>query len=243
MATVWGALVGAVLGWTGYRADATTPSSGVVVASPAGVTPSLLRRIENSVVVVEGDTCAGRTYGSGVLVGDERVLTNRHVIDHATAVRVVDRGGSATGVAAVRPSLLDDSAMLNLADEPDAANPVAQPDAARRPSVGTSVVLAGHPRGGALVVRRGRITGPADGTDFGADRGTVWRTDIEVAPGDSGGGVFDQHGALVGLVFSRADADGTAVVLPAERLSVAVSFSQRPHEPTCAAPPPGGDRT
>lgn len=153
----------------------------------------------DSVVRIVGYGESGRQYyGSGVVVADGTVATNCHVTRKAVRVRVfhVADGftASAQKVAADRD--------LCLLSVPGLRAPVARIGASRALEPGDSVLAVGFP-GGRLSGHRGEVLAL-----FEHHGGRTVQSTARFSHGASGGGLFDDSGALVGfLTFFRA-ADG-----------------------------------
>lgn len=157
---------------------------------------SLAQRTLPSVVQLRG---AGRGSGTGVVWGvDGMVLTNDHVIAGTrdeTRVQTFDGRDLAVEVIARSQEL--DLALLRLpvADLP----PVSLGDSARL-RVGELVFAIGHPWGQPWVVTGGIISGvgEAEARD-GGKRLPFIRSDVRLAPGNSGGPLLNAGGEVIGI--------------------------------------------
>jgi hypothetical protein len=140
--------------------------------------------------------------GSGLLVGDNLVLTNNHVIPLESNykqlqifVRLKSRLTNPVSVTAIHRDPQRDLALLEIptvsnADGARCPMPVIlQPDLA---PVGTSVFVMGYPLDQDLSLSGGLVSNHG-----GQD--PRWQTDSVVNPGNSGGPVFEEHAALVGI--------------------------------------------
>jgi S1-C subfamily serine protease len=151
-----------------------------------------------AVVGVRSVACGEPVRGVGVVVGDDRVLTNAHVVAGADEIEIGGRDGRLVSFDPNR-----DLALVAVAD-------------LGRPAVGLGTVDAGDEGtlvavdAGAKTVRhrfevRRRIR--AIGADIyradGADRRAL-EVEMEFAPGWSGSGLFDERGRLVGLAFAES---------------------------------------
>jgi S1-C subfamily serine protease len=155
--------------------------------------------------------------GSGVVLHDGRILTNRHVVDGALAMNVVPDAGRTTNGAAlvatavdvgvVRPTLPVGSGGLRLAPHD--------------PEPGDELLVAGHPFGGPLRVLAAHLVDVVDGASLG-QAGPVLRLDARVARGMSGGPVLDHAGRVAGVMFALDGASGYALALAASSLRAAV---------------------
>lgn len=211
-------------------------------ASPARQLPNpdVQQRIAQATVIIEVGTCSGQRHGTGVTTAEGTILTNAHVVKDANSARAtfgrfrvagpspdsaVSAGASATtvGTSGLSASASDDLATLRF--EPrESGHDATSPEPTKGPHPGQRVIIAGYPRGQALELRAGNITATANGADYGTSGGTVWRSDVAVHSGDSGSGVFTQQGDLIGIVFSKANEDGTAVIIPASRFHATGNF-------------------
>jgi S1-C subfamily serine protease len=216
------------------QAHGVTRSVATNGVASTSVPAEVLEQIASSTALVEAADCSGQRTGTGVLTSDGNVLTNAHVLAGATSARVTFAGVLAAaeddvtaGAVEASVSAGDDLALLRLGGDGD-RGPLASPPAGLSgPHPDQPILIAGYPHGGPLDIAQGAITDSARGSDYGSPGGTVWRTNIEVEPGHSGSGVFADDGALIGLVFARADNDHTAVVIPAGRLGTSSVFPSR----------------
>ena len=167
----------------------------------------LFGRLSPSIVVVECAEDAGKSQGSGVVIGPGQIVTSYHVVSKGKSVQIRQhkRTWSAT-VEAIEPHR--DLAILRVKD-------LNLPGVTMRPSalltVGERVYAVGAPRGLELSLSDGLVAAlrrdkpePAkkekgsEGAD--EDAPPLIQTTAPVSPGSSGGGLFDQHGRLVGII-------------------------------------------
>lgn len=135
--------------------------------------------------------------GSGTVIacrgGKSLVLTNKHVCPHKNGtsfLRVGNKSVPAEWVAC------DDTADLALIRADVALKPVGVAD--KEPPVGTAVGHWGFAGGGRMKAKTGRIEGTVVIHLPGQDVDSVL-TSIEMEPGESGSGLFDGSGKLVGV--------------------------------------------
>lgn len=183
--------------------------SGDTVAQRLGADASLV----DALLLVRVSTCAGgSSSGSAFAVdlGDGPVVvTNRHVVDEASAVGVRPLvGGPALSVSEVRLSADLDVAVLELSD-PRAlpATLVAGPDAA----VGDEVRLVGFPAARPFTTE-GEVVEVAPSRLL---------LDLRTDPGASGSPVVDDEGRVVGQIWART-VDGQGVATPISAVARAV---------------------
>ena len=195
-----------------------------------------VRAALDGVVKVAGraDACNAQLEGSGVVVGDGRVLTNAHVV--AGTSRVVVQGADGDPVVA-SVVFVDPDTDVAVLDAPElSATPLAFAEEA--PVLGDEAVIAGYPNGGGLDTASARVrsTSRLLGLDiYGQEE--VLRTVIavrgDVQPGNSGGPLLDPAGNVLGLIFaaSLTDLETGYALTPAEldeALAVATSDAVAP---------------
>lgn len=140
--------------------------------------------------------------GSGFFINDAgHVLTNHHVIEDCSVVRVGLPSGSVDG-APVAKNPSDDLAVIRV--------PGLKPSAIARlrgspPVLGEDVIVIGYPLrsvlGGAVNVTFGAVSSTSG---LGGDRRYLQIT-APVQQGNSGGPLLDEAGAVVGVVVSKLD--------------------------------------
>jgi serine protease Do len=145
----------------------------------------------------DGQTQHSAALGSGIIVDAQgHVVTNAHVIDDATTVKVhIDDRDYRAKVVGKDPRL--DIAVLQI-ENPPKDLPVASLGASEQTRVGEYVVAIGNPFGlgntvtMGIVSAKGRVIGAGPYDDF-------IQTDASINPGNSGGPLFDLHGQVIGI--------------------------------------------
>lgn len=200
------------------RPPATTelPEGRSVTAPelPELAASSLQRRAESVTVRVRSLSCTALGVGSGFVLADGVVVTNRHVIDQPEAVSIDTWDGrrfraEVTGVAAD-----SDLAVLRIAD------PHRLPTVALRDTpveVGEPVLVVGYPAGGPVRVSEGEVLAIVDGEVLG-EPADVLRLGVAVQRGNSGGPVLDLDGRVVGVVFAEEVGRDTGLAVPVATL-------------------------
>lgn len=157
-----------------------------------------------------------KTLGSGVIVSAQGyVLTNYHVIAHATDIQVLLYDGRVAQAHVVGYDEETDLAVLKI----DAANLPAIQYAQQRPRPGDVVLAIGNPLGFnqtvtmGIVSAVGRQLNPSSAEDF-------IQTDAAINFGNSGGALVNAEGKLVGinalLIGRAANAEGIGFAIPAD---------------------------
>ena len=154
--------------------------------------------------------------GSGVIISsDGYILTCAHVVDGASTITVTigDKDYTATLVGEDTTS---DIAVIKI--DADGLTPatVGNSDSLK---VGQSVMAVGNPLGelggtvtGGMISALNRIQGSSSVNTM-----SLIQMDASVSPGNSGGGLFNMNGELVGIVnakSSSSDAEGLGFAIP-----------------------------
>lgn len=171
---------------------------------PSEALSPALASAQASVVLVQSRIGGGHIYqGSGVVVAPGLVATNAHVT-RGTQGHSVQQGLTSWPVVRVRQDLPHDLCLLYV---PGLSVPAAR--VAPEPTQpGQPVMAVGYP-GGRLAVAHGYLRGIWHHGD-----GRLLQSDALTLPGNSGGGLFDAEGRLLGLT--------TLTFTPSPRLNFSV---------------------
>ncbi|MBY0422860.1 MAG: trypsin-like peptidase domain-containing protein, partial [Parvularculaceae bacterium] len=155
--------------------------------------------------------------GSGVIVTpDGLVVTNNHVIDGMTEIRVVFSDRREFAAKLLLADKRTDLAVLKI--ESNAATPYLEFANSDAIEVGDLVLAVGDPFGVGQTVTQGIVSATAR-TDVGAsDYQFFIQTDAAINPGNSGGALVDVDGKLIGintLIYSRSGgSNGIGFAIP-----------------------------
>jgi S1-C subfamily serine protease len=187
--------------------------TGVSMAEAMGATVLTTSQIASKVdpglvdVVTTLGYQSGEAAGTGmVLTPNGEVLTNNHVIDGATSIKVTDVGNGRTYPAkVVGYDKTHDVAVLQLEGASGLQTVTLSSSA---PSTGQKVVALGNAggKGGTPSVATGRITGlgqsitASDESAGAAERLTgMIGHNADIQPGDSGGPLVNTYGEVIGM--------------------------------------------
>ncbi|MEE1219982.1 MAG: trypsin-like peptidase domain-containing protein [Ruminococcus sp.] len=210
-------------GITINRVESSANTSG---STSAVVTSSIVKKTADSVVEIATESVTtgsfNRQYitegaGSGVIISEDGyIVTNHHVIDGASNIKVTFRDGTTTYQADLIGSDADnDLALLKI----DADNlSAATFGNSSNLSVGDYVVAIGNPLGElGGTVTDGIISALAREVVIEESNMTLLQTNAQINPGNSGGGLFNANGELVGIVNAKQSAtevEGIGFAIP-----------------------------
>lgn len=165
-----------------------------------------------------------RSLGSGVIVSsDGTVVTNHHVIDGASEIRVVLHDNREFDADLVGSDERTDLAVLKLraVERELPAIPFGDSDAVE---VGDLVLAIGNPFGVGQTVTSGIVSALARAGVTGQDYQSFIQTDAAINPGNSGGALVDIDGKLIGVnsaIFTKSGgSNGIGFAVPANMVKV-----------------------
>jgi len=174
-----------------------------------------------SVVMIRGyNEAGGLAFGSGVVVGDNQVVTNCHVI-RRTKQPWVSQGEDTFSVTAVKADRWHDLCLLTTFGMPHKAVPLGKSTDLKK---GQEVIAIGHSNGvPAPLTSAGVVKSTYD-----LDQGKVILSSAQFRMGASGSGLFDTEGRLVGInTFKTSGRNSFYYALPVEWLN---SLKNKPTE-------------
>ena len=145
-----------------------------------------------SVVMVRGyNASGGLSYGSGVLVGDNKVMTNCHIF-RSTKQPWISRGEDTYPIVSVQADRWHDLCLLTTFGVQVSPAPIGKGNELKR---GQEVLAIGHSNGvPAPLTSEGGIKSTYD-----FEGGRIIRSTAQFRMGASGSGIFDTEGNLLGI--------------------------------------------
>ncbi len=155
--------------------------------------------------------------GSGVIIsGDGYIVTNHHVISGASSITVRMTDQTTYEAHVVGTDEASDIAVLWI--DADEALPAAQMGCSADLIVGEDVFAIGNPLGSlGGTVTDGIISATARDITIDGQPMTLLQTNAAVNPGNSGGGLFNMAGRLIGVVnakYSEDAVEGLGFAIP-----------------------------
>ncbi|NRR28777.1 trypsin-like peptidase domain-containing protein [Oxalobacteraceae bacterium] len=170
----------------------------------------LFQQLAPSIVRINISSASGRPLGlgSGVVIAANTVITNCHVAEGGALLQV--KSGEAAYAATL--TLADSAHDLCRLDVPGLKAEPVTVGSSQNLRTGQKVVAIGAPKGLDLTISEGIVSSLRK-----VDDGTLIQTTAPVSPGSSGGGLFDLHGNLVGIVtFQVNNGQNLNFAAPAE---------------------------
>ena len=243
LAGVGGGVLGAALmrstsGPVVYKAvqsDGSTSASTTAASGDALTIAQIAEKVKPS--VVEVTTSSVQTNGifaqyvtegagSGVIISEDGyILTNNHVIEGQSSIKVTTSDGQEYDATVVGADDKTDIAVLKI--EASGLTPAVIGDSDSL-VVGETAVAVGNPLG----ELGGTVT---DGIISALDREvtvegknmTLLQTSAAVSPGNSGGGLFNEKGELVGIVNAKSGGDNVEGIGFAVPINTAMEVAEQ----------------
>ena len=176
----------------------------------------------------ESDSSSLAGEGSGIIISEDGyIVTNQHVIDGATNLKVVTSDGMTYEASLVGEDTQTDLAVIKI----DATGLTAAEFATSSDlQVGDEVMAVGNPGGMQLnsSVTFGYVSAlnrPVTNSDTGYTVNCI-QTDAAINPGNSGGALVDMNGRVVGINSSKiaaTDYEGLGFAIPSDTVQPIVS--------------------
>ena len=215
-----GAVIAAKSGLLGT--GSTVLYQGVEVPSTNGSTvgvsySGVVQQVEDSVVAITTESVATNYFfrqyvtqgaGSGVVLSaDGYIVTNYHVINGAQQITVTTSDGTAYSATLVGTDASNDIAVLKV--DAKGLTPAVLGDSSKL-AVGDAVLAIGNPLGTLSgTVTDGIISALEREVTIDGNTMTLLQTSAAVNPGNSGGGLFNAGGELVGIVNAKSSSDSS----------------------------------
>lgn len=144
--------------------------------------------------------------GSGIVVGDNEVVTNCHVIDDGSPIMVLQPGDGMSASPNRHPARIVASSLrdLCLLKTEGLSAPAAELGQSASAEIGNPVYAIGHPSGVYGTLSSGIVSQTWEiPVDSGEWSGRGIQTTTPLSGGSSGGGLFDGAGRLIGITTGR----------------------------------------
>lgn len=212
----------------GININQVSSSGGTSVsnASTNGTTTEIVKKTADSVVEIATESVVTGGFaqqyvqqgaGSGVIISEDGyIITNQHVIDGAENIQVTLRDGTKSYTAALIGSDQENDIALLKVDA-KGLSPATFGNSSEI-AVGDYVVAIGNPLGElGGTVTDGIVSALAREVTIEGNNMTLLQHNAQISPGNSGGGLFNAEGELIGIVNAKDSAtevEGIAFAIP-----------------------------
>ncbi len=209
----------AVPGEGGSSLTGTASSSGGLSVA------DVVSNVSSSVVEITTESLATSNFlqqyvtsgaGSGVILStDGYIVTNNHVVSGASKITVTTKDGQSYNATLIGTDSKTDLAVLKVEAEGLNAAVLGDSDALQ---VGEDAIVIGNPLGQlGGTVTNGIISAKSRDVTIDGETMSLLQTNAAVNPGNSGGGLFDRSGNLVGVINAKSsgsDVEGLGFAIP-----------------------------
>lgn len=168
-----------------------------VTSMPELIIESAAWQVRCATVRIRVETCRGWGPGSGFIIDDTTILTNRHVVEGFVSLDVLTADGEDLETSGVHVSHGSDLATISITRHRQTSLQLGP----TLPGRDVEIAAVGYPGGRGLARREGVTTAIVDGGRRGS-AGKVIEFDSAVEPGNSGGPLVDDHGIVIGVVYA-----------------------------------------
>ncbi|MBN2176227.1 MAG: trypsin-like peptidase domain-containing protein [Demequinaceae bacterium] len=190
------------------------PEDWIPSVSPSPIDPDLLDSPlgfdpeQESAVRIRNSKCDELSSGSGFILDDHTIVTNRHVVEGFLDLEVNTSDGRDITVASAAVSQVSDIATITTVESLSPFAPLADED----PGLGDFVTIVGFPLGEEMTTTMGSVLQRSDDNLDNADH--VFISSAEVEHGSSGSAAYDEQGEVFGVVYAGQDDSNYAIFIP-----------------------------
>lgn len=212
---------------SGGSATSTSSTGGSLSDVASAVTPSVVV-VTTEQIVTDNYFWGGQQVlsgaGSGViLTTDGYIVTNYHVVEGAQQITVTLHDDSTYTATVVGSDQQSDIALLKI--DATGLTPAVMGDS-DSVQVGEVVIAVGNPMGTlGGTVTDGIVSALNRDISVEGNEMTLMQTSAAISPGNSGGGLFNTNGELIGIVnakYSDEDAEGLGFAIPVNTMKTVV---------------------
>ena len=212
---------------SGGSATSTSSTGGSLADVASAVTPSVVV-VTTEQIVTDNYFWGGQQVlsgaGSGViLTTDGYIVTNYHVVEGAQQITVTLHDDSTYTATVVGSDQQSDIALLKI--DATGLTPAVLGDS-DSVQVGEVVIAVGNPMGTlGGTVTDGIVSALNRDISVEGNEMTLMQTSAAISPGNSGGGLFNTNGELIGIVnakYSDEDAEGLGFAIPVNAMKTVV---------------------
>lgn len=175
-------------------------------------------------VIMEDNNHQELAYGSGVIIDDNKIVTNRHVIENAYFGKVKKYGSDVT-YSIKQVLAIDNSNDLAILEVSNLRKEVEISFDTIKPNIGKKVYAVGNPKGLEGTFSEGIVSG----IRIFKDSSELIQISAPISPGSSGGQIIDEKNQVIGIaVGGIVDGQNLNFAIPSKYLISLISKSQPP---------------
>ncbi|MBQ9115754.1 MAG: trypsin-like peptidase domain-containing protein [Clostridia bacterium] len=164
---------------------------------------------------------------SGVIIShDGYIVTNHHVTNGTDAIRVTLSDGSTHIAEIIGQDSMTDIAVIKMTVESGVTLTPAPLGVSANVRLGQRVLVIGNPLDVGITVSTGIVSCTNREILLNGEKIDTIQTDASVSPGNSGGGMFDVYGNLIGIICAKTSAnsaEGLGYAVPIDTVKKVVN--------------------
>ena len=195
------------------QTDSPSPTTTSVDGSISTIADATNKAAPSVVeILIEGETIYGGIFGgayessaagSGVIISSKGyIITNDHVVENASKITVTTYDGKVYDATLIGKDTVSDIGVIKI-EEDDTLTPAVLGDSSKVRAGDTAIVI-GNPLGTlGGTVTDGIISATSRELTVNGQSMDLIQTNAEINSGNSGGGLFDGNGNLIGIVNAK----------------------------------------
>lgn len=202
---------------SGTTTNASTSSASNLVNVVNAITPSVVEITTEQMVTTSfwGGQQVVSGAGSGVIyTADGYIITNAHVISGAQQITVTLNDGTSYSAKVIGSDSQSDVAVVKI--DATGLTPAILGDS-DSVSIGETAIAVGNPSSLGITTTDGIISALNRNVTIEGNTMTLLQTSAAISPGNSGGGLFNENGQLIGIVNAKnasENAEGLGFAIP-----------------------------
>ena len=216
-----------------YQQSETTATSTSTVTEDQDIS-DIVESISDTVVEVYTESVSYSSYygeyvnegaGSGVIYSsDGYIITNNHVIDGASTIKVTLSNGDQYDATLVATDSVSDIAVIKINAKGLHSAVLGDSDSLK---VGQSCIAIGNPLGTlGGTVTNGIISALSREVTIDGQKMNLLQTNTAINPGNSGGGLFNYSGQLIGIVNAKSGGTSSGTTIEGIGFAIPINYAK-----------------
>lgn len=216
-----------------YQQSETTATSTSTITEDQDIS-DIVESISDTVVEVYTESVSYSSYygeyvnegaGSGVIYSsDGYIITNNHVIDGASTIKVTLSNGDQYDATLVATDSVSDIAVIKINAKGLHSAVLGDSDSLK---VGQSCIAIGNPLGTlGGTVTNGIISALSREVTIDGQKMNLLQTNTAINPGNSGGGLFNYSGQLIGIVNAKSGGTSSGTTIEGIGFAIPINYAK-----------------